>query len=158
MNDQTMTFDADAFMNTQVDAPMATQLQGVPEGEYVAMVGDFDSTAFKTVDTKNGQRAVLDIPFVIQDEALKQRLNRDTIIHRETYWLDMTPQGQLDTGPDKNVNLGRLRDALGQNGSGPWSPAMLRNMGPVRIAIKTRSDKNDPEKKYTGISKYAKIS
>lgn len=164
MNDQTQTFDADAFMNTNVDAPMATALSGVPEGEYVSMVGDFDSTAFKTIsytDQKSGQqvqRAVLEIPFVIQDEELKAKLGRDSVTHRETYWLDFDANGRLDTGPDKNVSLGKLRDALGQNTSAPWNPSMLKNMGPLRIVIKTRSDKRDPDKKYTNITKYAKIS
>jgi len=157
MNDQ--VFDADAFMNTQVDDAMSTALSGVPEGEYVAMVGDFDSSAFKTITTKNGARPVLEVPFVIQDEALKAKLGREQVTHRETYWLDFTEDGRLDTGPDKNVRLGQLRNVLGQNVAGqPWSPSMLRNMGPLRIAIKTTADKNDPEKKYTNISKYAKIS
>lgn len=154
------TFDADAFMNTQVDDPMATALTGVPEGEYVAMVADFDSTAFKTITTKNGPRAVLEIPFSIQDDALKAKLGREQVTHRETYWLDFVPgTGQLATGPDQNVRLGQLRNALGQNAKGaPWAPAMLKGMGPLKIAIKTTSDKTDPEKKYTNITKYAKIS
>lgn len=153
-------FDVDAFMSTNVDAPMATALSGVPEGEYVAMVGDFDSSAFKTITTKNGPRPVLEIPFPIQDETLKAKLGRDVVTHRETYWLDFVPgTATLDTGPDKNVRLGQLRNALGQNVVGQaWSPTMLKNMGPLRIAIKTTSDKNDPEKKYTNIVKYAKIS
>lgn len=163
MNDT--TFDADAFMNTAVDAPMATAMSGVPEGEYVAMVGDFDSSAFKSIsytDKKSGQqvnRQVLEIPFVIDDANLKAQLGREQVTHRESYWLDFDANGKLDTGPDKNVNLGKLRDALGQNVAGQsWAPAMLRNMGPLKIVIKTRSDKNDPEKKYTNITKYAKIS
>jgi hypothetical protein len=162
---QTHTFDADAFMQTTVDDAMSTQLQGVPEGEYTVVIGDFDSTAFKTVTTTvkatGGQldRPVLEVPFVIQDEALKLKLGREQITHRETYWLDFGPDGKLDTGPDKNVRLGQLRSALGQNSKGvPWAPTMLRNMGPLRIVIKTTSDKRDPEKKYTNITKYAKIS
>jgi len=153
------TFDADAFMNMTVDAPMATNLSGVPEGEYTAMIGDFDSTAFRTVTTKTGDRPVLEVPFVINDDALKAKLGRESITHRETYWLDMNAEGKLDTGMDKNVRLGQLRQALNQNNpSVPWSPSMLRNMGPVRIVIKTTSDKKDPEKKYTNITRYAKIS
>ena len=158
------TFDADAFMNTQVDAPMATALSGVPEGEYVSMIGDFDSSAFKTINytgKDGGQvtRQVLEIPFVIDDATLKAQLGREQIVHRESFWLDFDANGRLDTGPDKNVNLGKLRECLGQNVAGqPWSPSMLRNMGPVRIVIKTRADKRDPEKKYTNITKYAKIS
>lgn len=160
IGEATTTFDADAFMNTQVDEAMATQLQSVPEGEYVAMIGDFDSSAFKTITTKNGPRAVLEIPFPIQDEALKVKLGREQVTHRETYWLDFVPgTGQLATGPDQNVRLGQLRNALGQNQKGvPWSPAHLKGMGPLRIVIKTTSDKTDPEKKYTNITKYAKIS
>lgn len=158
-----MTFDADAFMNTTVDEPMATQLSSVPEGEYVAMIGDFTSEAFKTItfkDKKTGadvSRQILEVPFNIDDAALEAHLGRKPT-HRESYWLDFNTNGALDTGPDKNVQLGKLRDAIGQNGNGPWSPAMLRNMGPVKIVIKTRSDKIDPEKKYTNITKYAKIS
>jgi hypothetical protein len=158
-------FDADAFMNNTVDAPMATSLQGVPEGEYTAMVGDFDSAAIRTVSVTNKttglsqDRQVLEVPFLIQDDALKAKLGREQITHRETFWLDFDAQGRLDTGPDRNVRLGQLRNVLGQNQPGtPWAPSMMRNMGPVRIVIKTTSDKRDPDKKYTNITKYAKIS
>ena len=160
-----MPFDPDSFMNATVDAPMATSLASVPEGEYTAMIGDFDSTAFRTVTVTNKQsglsqdRPVLDVPFIIQDAALKAKLQRETVTHKETFWLDLTADGRLDTGPDRNVRLGQLRNALNQNSpSVPWSPSMLRNMGPVRISIKTTSDKNDPDRKYTNITKYAKIS
>lgn len=157
-------FDADAFMNTTIDEPMATALSSVPEGEYVAMIGDFDSTAFKTITfTPEGKsesvtRQILEVPFLIDDAALKAQLGREQVYYRESYWLDFTADGRLDTGPDKNVQLGKLRDVLNQNGNGPWSPSMLRNMGPVRIVLKTRSDKKNPDKKYTNITKYAKIS
>lgn len=158
-DENTMTFDADAFMNTQIDSAMETSLSGVPEGEYVAMVGEFDSSAFRTVNTKNGPRPVLDVPFLIQDDALKAKLGREQVTHKETYWLDFNENGTLATGPDQNVRLGQLRNVLGQNAAGvPWAPAMLRNAGPLKIVIKTTTDKNDPDKKYTNISKYAKIS
>jgi hypothetical protein len=165
MSDTHTPFDADAFMSTNVDAPLHTSLQSVPEGEYTAMIGDFDSTAFRTVTVSNKtpglsqDRPVLDIPFIIQDDALKLRLGREQVTHRETFWLDMTAGGTLDTGPDKNVRLGQLRAALSQNSPGvPWKPSDLRNMGPVRIVIKTTTDKNDPDRKYTNVTKYAKIS
>jgi hypothetical protein len=164
MSDTTIPFDADQFMNQTIDEPMATQLQSVPAGEYTAMIGDFDSSAFKTVTVTNKTtglsqgRQVLEVPFLIQDDALKAKLGREQVTHRETYWLDIRPDGLLDTGPDKNVRLGQLRSVLGQNSAGPWAPSMLRNMGPLRIKIATTSDKQDPDKKYTNISKYAKIS
>lgn len=157
-----LPFDADAFMNTTYDQPLDTQMSNMPDGEYSAMVGDFDSTALKTVNTKNGPRTILEIPFVLQDNdgSLAAKLGpRQQYIHKESYWLDFDANGSLAFGPDKNIRLGQLRAALGQNERGvPWAPAMMRNMGPLRIAIKTTPDKNDPEKKYTNITKYARIS
>jgi len=160
-----LPFDPDQFMNQTVDEPMATHLQSVPDGEYTAMVGDFDSTAFKTVTVTNKQsglsqdRPVLEIPFAIQDDALKAKLGREQVTHRETFWLDIRADGQLDTGPDKNVRLGQLRNVLGQNSPNvPWAPSMLRNMGPLRIKIVSTTDKRDPDRKFTNITRYAKIS
>jgi len=157
------SFDADVFMNTTVDEPMATALSSVPDGEYVAMIGDFDSSAFKTINYKDKDgnpvsRQVLELPFLIDDAALKAQLGREQVSHRETYWLDFTADGRLDTGPDKNVSLGKLRDVLGQNTNAPWAPGMLRNMGPLRIKIVTRQDKKNPDKSYTNITKYAPIN
>lgn len=165
MNDQAQTFDADSFMNETVDAPMATTLASVPDGEYQAIIGDFTSEAFKSIEVNDRQNPgqkrtarVLEIPFIIQDEALRVKMERSEMpVHRETFWLDFDANGKLATGADKNVRLGQLRAALGQNQPG-WTPSMLRNMGPLLIAIKSKADKNDPEKKYTNITKYAKIS
>jgi hypothetical protein len=155
-------FDVDAFMNTTYDEPMATTMSNMPDGEYTAMIGDFDSSALKTIVTRNGGRQVLEIPFILRDDdgGLAAKLGaREQYVHRETYWLDFTENGGLAFGPDKNIRLGQLRAALGQNEKGiPWAPSMLRNMGPVKIALKTTSDKKDPEKKYTNIAKYARIS
>lgn len=162
-------FDADSFMNETVDAPMATQLESLPDWEGQAIIGDFTSEALKTIeiaDKKNPgnkiPRQILEIPFILQDEALKQKLGRETVVHRESFWLDFDSNGKLATGPDKNVRLGQLRAALDQNVPG-WAPGMLRNCGPLLIAIKTKTDKTktdktDPTKKYTNITKYAKIS
>lgn len=158
-------FNADAFMNETVDEPMATSMSGVPDGEYQAVIGDFTSEAFKTIeieDRKNpGQmigRPVLEVPFIIQDATLAAKLGREQVVHRETYWLDLDANGKLATGPDKNVRLGQLRDALGQNTPG-WSPSHLRNMGPLLIAIKSKAGTGkNAGKTFTNITKYAKIS
>lgn len=161
-------FDADSFMTTTFDDAMATTMTAIPDGEYTAIIGDFTSEALKTVTTGKGERKVLEVPFVLRDEDgnLAAKLGtREQYVHRESYWLDFNANGGLDTGPDKNVRLGQLRAALGQNEKGvPWAPAMLRNAGPVKIAIKSTPAKpkpgepQDPDKKYTNITKYARIS
>ncbi len=153
------TFDADAFMNSNVDAPMQTQMQKVPEGEYQAMIDNFENaSAIRTVETKNGPKQVMTVPFVIQDVNLQQKMKRDRIVHREDFWLDFDENGRLATGPDSNINLGRLRAALGQNAPGqPWGPNMLKGAGPLMIVVKHKPNPQDSENPYVNISKYAKI-
>ena len=103
MNDTTLPFDPDQFMNQTIDEPMATQLQSVPAGEYTAMIGDFDSTAFKTVKVTNKttqlsqDRPVLEVPFLIQDDALKVKLGREQARHT----CRCTPRHA--TGPERQT-------------------------------------------------------
>jgi hypothetical protein len=152
------TFDADSFMNSNVDAPMQTQMAKVPEGEYQAMIDNFDNaTAIRTVQVKGIDRKILEIPFVIQDVNLQAKLKRDRVVHRESFWLDFDENGRLGTGPDQNINLGRLRAALDQNNAG-WNPSMLKGAGPVMIVVKHKPNPQDSENPYVNISKYAKIS
>lgn len=156
------TFDADAFMNANVDVPFSTQMALTPEGEYQMMVDDFDSSAFRTLtfmDSKGVQqeRKIFSCPFVINDPALQQKLGRDKIVHREDFWLDFDENGQLSGEDGKNVRLGQLRQALGQNNA-PWSFGNLKGAGPFMGAIKHTTDKRDTSKKYANVVKYAKIS
>lgn len=62
---------------------------------------------------------------------------------RQTLWLDTTESGGLDFGKGKNVGLGRLREALGQNAPGkPWAPGMLVG-GVAKVKVSHSIDKRD---------------
>ena len=64
---------------------------------------------------------------------------------RQTIWLDLTESGSLDFGKGRNVGLGRLRDALGQNETGkPWQPGMMVG-GVAKIKVTHSIDKRDNE-------------
>lgn len=138
-----MTFDPSAFVDQNVDGPLETQLKPIPPGEYLAMIGDFnfDEKTFRRVETKNGERTIFRCPLVINDEELKAKLGRETLIINHDIWLDTEDDGiTLKTGGDNNVRLGQLRAAVGQNGSGAWNFGSLRNAGPVRIQTSLRRD------------------
>ena len=56
-------------------------------------------------------------------------------------------------GSNKNVKLGRLREALGQNKNGQaWSFGMLKGAGPIKVSIEP--DKKNPED-YSRVVKVA---
>jgi hypothetical protein len=137
-------FDPDTFMSQQVDLPLATEFTLVPIGEYLSAIDDFDKDALEAIDFtyKRGQLAgtpgkmfKLTLPFVINDEKVKQELGRDKVTVTKQLILDIDEKGRLAEGVNRNVELGRIRDAVGQNGDGPWSISQLRGAGPVMVKV-----------------------
>jgi len=159
-------FDPDTFMNQTVDAPVGdTTIAQCPEGEFRAMIADFDSKAFRSFDagesSKNAGKnyTVFEPSFVIQDAAVQAELGRDSVTVRHSgMFLDFAADGSLDFSKGKNVDLNRLRDAVGQNVAGNWGIAMLRGAGPVMVKVVHEADKKNPEKKYAKVTKVVKIA
>lgn len=142
-------FDPQAFLQEEVTEPFETKFTPVPEDDYTAVIGTSEkSVAVRTTD--KGQ-VLADLQWEILDEAVKQALSMDTVIVRQSIFLDVTDQGKLDFGKNKNIQLGRLREALGQNTTGPWSLTRLRGAGPAIITVKQRVDPTDPEKIYSEV-------
>lgn len=153
-------FDAGAFMGASIDAALDTVVKQCPEGEFRAMIDDFDESAFRTFTSKNNGKdyTVFGPPFVIQDPTVAASLGRDkvTVFHKGMF-IDIGADGGLDTSSGKNVDLGRLRAAVGQNAAGAWSFNNLKGAGPVMVKVIHEADANDPEKKYARVSKVVKI-
>ena len=131
------SFNPDTFLNTETDAANATTYTPCPEGEFNAAI-----KAIKPRVLTDG-RAVLDITWTVDDETAREETGMAEPPVRQTIWLDTTESGGLDFGKGKNVGLGRLRDAVGQNQSGkPWAPGML--VGQVaKVKVSHSIDKRD---------------
>jgi hypothetical protein len=136
-------FNPEVFLNTTTTSAADTQLLPVPEGEYTAVSSPVTKDSFRTFDIKRGARAgtkgmSLDLEWTINDEALKAELGREPKV-RQSMMLDTTGDGSgLDFGKGRNIGLGRLREALGQNKDGqPWSFAMLGSQV-ARVKVKHR--------------------
>lgn len=159
------TFDPTAFLNQTVDAPVGdTTIQQCPEGEFRAMIDDFDANAFRQAEGKEGGNSagktftIFQPLFVIQDAAVQAELDRDKVsVPHKGIFLDFGPDGALDFGKGKNVDLNRLRDSVGQNTAGQWGFAMLKGAGPVMVQVRHVPDKTDPEKKFAKVTKVVAI-
>lgn len=159
-----MSFDPSQFMS-QPSAPMATSFENVMEGEYIFMLDtEIEFKEIKWQDKNTGadrSAPIAQLQLIMQDAgkgaAEKARLQRDVVKVRCDVSLDLDSNGQLDVGPNKNVLLGQLRDALGQNTPG-WTFGQLKGAGPVVGKVSHRADKNDPSKKYVEVKKFAKVS
>lgn len=112
-------FNAESFLNSTTKSANSTAIKPVPPGEYIGIIDDIKVRAVK-------ETAVMDILWEIPDENLREELKRKKIIARQSVWLDLTPNGELDESEGTNVQLGKLRKALDQNNPGEeWSPMMM---------------------------------
>lgn len=148
-------FNVNAFLSATTDAPMSTQPMKAPAGKYRARVANPESpddVATKWFQAPSGARTwwKLAIPFEIIDETLLASMNRKQPLRVVSDWtLDIdSATNAPTTAPGKNIDLGRLRAALGQNAPGvPWSFSQLFGAGPVMVEIvhrKNPKDESDP--------------
>lgn len=169
-----MTFDATAFensfMNSSVEGAMSTERPLPPIGQYQLRILDdvASDKEFRKIHVKAGtstdQSTGAERPWMILNVPMEiiQRIDvPDTeFAERLVRWssfLDIDESGKLLTGQDDNVDLGKLRAALGQNKGGEaWNPHMLG--GQVLIGhITHRADKRDTSKKYPEVSSVAPL-
>jgi hypothetical protein len=148
-------FDPAAFLSATVTESLDTSLPQVVPGEYQAVIDKID---FKSFDIKNGERAGQQLHKLIAvcklvapgQESDGRTVQKDCL-------LDITPNGTLDTGKGKNIDLGVLRAATNLNTPGqPFSPAMLVGRM-VKVLVEQEADRNDPNKIYTRIRRIAAI-
>ena len=131
-------FNPEAFMNSTINDASSSQYNVTPEGEFTGIISKIE---VKTVGADN--KPVINVTWKIDDESVRQETGLSEPTVRQTLWLDVTEQGGLDMGKGKNVALGKLRDALGQNTPGkPWMPGMLEG-GVATVKIKHSIDKRD---------------
>lgn len=149
-------FDPNTFLDQQETGASSTYIEPIPAGEYTAVVR---STDVREIETKRGKSQILDITWELQDQDLKVSLDRESVTARQSVFLDLTPEMRLDMGKGKNVQLGRVREALGQNDPGrPWSVRNLLGAGPVLIRITQRADDNDTDRIFNDVKAVSRLS
>lgn len=143
-------FDADSFMQTNFTEENETKIVPCPAGEYAAKIERVDPKV-----TDSG-KAMLNVTWEILDPNVLAATGRSKVTVRQTIWLDID-NGALQFGPGKNIGLGRLREACGQNVKGqPWQPAMLVGAS-AKVKTVLDPDKNDPSTIYDRVTAVAKL-
>jgi len=156
-----MTFNAEDFLSQSVDAPMATRMTVVPEGEYQAFIGnEADDVAVMAIQgRKDPTKTYPRLTFLwkITGQPINQELEREVITVRDQFLLDIDENtGQLATSGDRNVSLGARREAVGLN-DGAFALSQFRGAGPALIRVTHRSDPRDPSIKYAEVSLVVKL-
>lgn len=155
MPDSTSSFDPNEFMQQTVDTPtegLQTEMKLCPEGEFRAMIDNFDAQAFERFEFTYqkgpqagmpGSMTKLNLPFKISDDPrIQEALGRAETTVRKSINLDFKEgTNQLDFGTNRNLELNRVRAAVGQDQPGPWTFSQLGGAGPVMIRVVHRTGK-----------------
>lgn len=149
----TSVFDPEAFLNSTTDQPSETKFTPVPGGDYRALIDDIKLRVAKESTILDVTWQLLEVP---QD--VLEVLGRDKALVRQSLFLDIE-NGVLATGANRNVQLGRVREAVGQNASGQvWSPRMLKGAGPAQLRLEVKPRKDDASIMENVITRVAKLA
>lgn len=146
-----MAFDLDMFKRSSVTGEVSTKIIPCEPGEYPARITRHDIAVTSPKEDKQA-RPYLTVFYSIDDVAQIQHTGRDPLTVRQTIWLDATESSGLDMAPGKNIGLGRLRAALGQdNPTQPWKFDMLDG-GVVMVKVVNEADPKDSETVYDRVT------
>lgn len=109
-----MAFDANSFLSSVINGANDIKVTPVPKGEYMGVIEKCTAAQWQSRDgTKSGIR--LDVYWIVEDQEVRDFLHRDTVIVKQGIMLDLTPDGRPDNASGTNIQLGRLREAVGLN-------------------------------------------
>lgn len=143
-------FDADSFLNSAVSGSNSTKIIPCPQGEFFAVI---DKLAARQTQSQDGTqtRVILDVSWLVEDDGARQATGREQVNVKQGIFLDLDSSGGVDMSEGKNVQLGRLREALGLNTPGE---AFTFNMLPGRTAkilVSHRPDPKDAENVFADV-------
>jgi hypothetical protein len=152
------TFDPQSFLSADTAEQMDTRFPLIPQGEYPAIVKGIDARQQESSKNPGTVWTILDITYTVDDAGVREETGLPEPTIRQSIFLDVKDDGTLDTGPSKNVNLGRLRAALGLNQAGQSFNFNMLVGQPSVVAVKHNPDRNDPEIVYANVSRVAAMA
>lgn len=146
------TFDPNVFLNQEIKGANEVKYTPVPIGEYQCYIDDLGTDTYE-------DQPILIITYALISEELKKTLGLEKPTVQDRIFLDVDETGALAFGPNKNVRLGRVREACGQNAAGKkWNMNMLRGAGPLMIMVDHRFNKTTGEGPFSNVTRVTKGS
>lgn len=141
-------FNADAFLQQTVAAKMADVRVPVPEGDHAVQVREL---TFRDGTNKDGKPWVqMTVKAAVLDPNVAAEMEVEEAFLYSRIFLDLTDDGALALGTNKNVELGKLRTAAGQNSDDEWNLGMLQGAELGFSVEHTMNDKGEPSANVRG--------
>lgn len=147
--------DLESLKSQTVTGAMPTNIPPCPEGEWLGQIEKLDVRSGDRNDGTKWHQLVVTWN-ILSDEA-RAAAGRENLRCNQNCWLDLDESEQLIAGdPTKNVDLGRLREAFGQDGVENWSVAMLEGTPPATVIVKFSPNQNDPSSPFANVVRVKK--
>lgn len=147
----TSAFDPNVFLNQEVSGANEVKYTPIPQGEYGAYIDDLGMDSYEN-------QPILIVHYALTDvDHLKEALGLEKPTVQDRIFLDTNEDGTIAFGPNKNIRLGRVREAVGQNDPNKtWNFNMLRGAGPVRIMVEHKYHKTTGEGPFANVTRVAR--
>ena len=147
-------FDVSELSEANVSSANSTNIIPCPEGEFPAIIKKFDIRAWSKEDRSG---VMLDVHLDIDDANAREVTQRDEVIVRHSCSLDVIkgPNGKpmIDERPGTNIDLGRLRTAVGMNTQGQDFNLNMLIGQPVKVLVTHRQNPDNPEEVYAEVKR-----
>ncbi len=153
-----LTFDPNAFLAATTTESLDTRYIPIPIGEYPAIINQL--AVRKQVNPKDQTETwtILDITYALDDAGVREATGLDNPTIRQSIFLDIDAGGDIDTAKGKNINLGRLREALGLNTPGAeFSLSMLNGQACI-VGTTQNPNAKDPDSPYSNVAKVGALT
>lgn len=148
-----MSFDPENFLHMEIEDSNATEIVPPDEGVYEAIVDNINARQFTNKNEEISTVLEIDWELMDPDGSQQEKTGRDKITARQGIFLDLTEDGRIDTSEGRNVQLGRLREALGMN-EGRFSFADLKGQQ-AKVLVQHRTTDNGT---FPDVKKVASMS
>jgi hypothetical protein len=144
------TFDPNVFLSQEIKGANDTKFTPFPKGEWNCFVKELG------MDEYEG-KPILIVTWSCLDDEVKKTMGVEAPTIQDRIFLDYE-NGVLQFGMNKNIKLGRLREAVGQNDAKQkWNFNMLNGAGPVKLMVDHVPGKGEQAgETFARITRYAK--
>lgn len=146
--------DINEFINDAQDDVPSADFIATPEGEYPMYVKP-GSTKIVQGESDKGKWAMYTATAVVDDQAAREATNMENPTAKVRFFLDVNDSGALVKGTNRNVTLGKLLKATGQDRPG-WSYAGIEGVN-FRGKVKHIADKKDATRIAAEVVAFAKL-
>ena len=150
-------FDPTTFLDQNVSGANSTQFIPHPAGDFPAVISKLSPRQIESRQNPGTQQTIVDVTYETDDANAREVTGLAKPTVRQSLFLDLSDAGQLDMSKGKNVQLGRLREALGLND--PARPfAFSQLVGQPCMVKVTHNPSKDGREVYANVDTVGKVS